>query len=348
MKNNDFTPDRYMKELYGRKYNNPYADVHNAEQAAAVGEKIRASLAEAFGIDRIPGKTEQLQPRLLLSIKENGITRKKFSAEICDDLNMCFYLLVPEKKAPGNPGVTALCGHSYGARQIVRTRASGKTKILPFFDNYQKDFAYELARRGATVAVPELIGFGEARLQKDMHLPFYASSCKTLSSHLLLYGLTTASMRIYQAMRCTDILAAYGANPDNTGIMGISGGGLCALYTALLDKRIKKTVVSGYINTFETSILNRWHCPDNYIPGLLTIGEMYDFASALAPRSLVMECGEHDKLFPVEGSRRAIDKISRIYALYGSQDCFTADIFNGKHEVSGKLSYEFLTGERII
>lgn len=339
MKNTDFSPDLYFRELYEKR---PFPfEGKTADEIKITAEEIREKAISAFGIDNIPEKTESLSPVLLKSEKRKGYEIKTFSVKICQNLNMLYYILIPEKK--NGFGVVAVCGHGYGVRQILRQSKSGKYRKINFFDNYQKNFAEELALRGNTVIAFEPVAFGKARLKKDSKKPFYISSCETVSMHSLMYGFTTAALRIYQAQRCIDLLS--NENISRFGIMGISGGGLVALYTALIDKRIEKTVVSGYVNTFGTSVLKRWHCTDNFIPGLLTIGDMYDFAAALAPRKLLVECGEKDKLFFVEGSLEAVKKISAVYEKLGVKENFTADIHSGKHEISGKASFDFFGKE---
>ncbi len=335
MKNNDFSPDLYFRELYKNR-SFPFRD-KSAEEIKITAAEIREKAAKAFGIDKIPYKVKNPSPVLLFSEKRKGYEIKTLSVEICQNLNMLCYLLLPEKK--NGFGVVAVCGHGYGARQIIRQSKNGKYRKINFFDNYQKNFAEALVHRGNTVIVFEPIAFGKARLKMDSRKPFYISSCETVSMHSLMYGFTCAGLRIYQAMCCVDILAKEGL--PRFGIMGISGGGLVSLYTALLDERIEKIVVSGYVNTFGTSVMARWHCTDNYIPGLLGIGDMYDFASALAPRPLLIECGKRDKLFPISGSEEAVKRISDVYKALGAEEKFTAHIHGGKHEISGQLSFDF-------
>ena len=238
----------------------------------------------------------------------------------------------------------AVCGHGYGVRQILRQDKRGGTRIMNFLDNYQKNFALELAKRGATVLAFEPVAFGEARLQKDLKKPFYISSCDTVSHHALLYGISTAALRVRQAIAAADILLSLpSTDPERLGVMGISGGGLVALYAALSDDRFRRVAVSGYINTYATGILARWHCPDNYIPALATAGDTGDFAAALAPRVLVMESGVRDRLFTVDGSRAAAERIKSVYALFGAENNFYLDIFEGKHRISGEISFGVLT-----
>ena len=85
-----------------------------------------------------------------------------------------------------------------------------------------------------------------------------------------------------------------------------------------------------------------WHCPDNYIPGILEIGEIYDFAASLAPRKLLIESGTKDKIFPIEASKKAHEEIKKVYSLAGAADKLQIDFFEGKHQVSGKKSFDFL------
>lgn len=333
----DFSPDLYFRELYK---NRPFPfENKNADEIKAASADIKRRAKEIFALDKIPCKESELSFEILTEEKRKSYVIKTLSVKLCKNLNMLCYLLVPDK--PSEMGVVAVPGHGYGVRQIIRQDKNGKYRRINFLDNYQKNFAEELALRGNTVIAFEPVGFGKARLKKDMKKPFYISSCETVSMHSLMYGFTTASLRIYQAQRCIDILKKEGLS--RFGIMGISGGGLVALYTSLIDDRIEKTVVSGYVNTFGESVFSRWHCTDNYIPELMTVGDMYDFASALAPKKLLLECGEKDKLFPIDGTLQAIKRVSDVYKKLGVSESFTVDIHPGKHQVSGRMSFDFFS-----
>lgn len=340
MMKSEYSPDAFFEGLY-ENYTSPYENVTGKGDCLKVSSEIKEKLKKALAIDKIPDKTEELKPEITASEKRGNYTQHTLSVEICKGLKMLCYVLEPEN---ARSGIVAFCGHGYGCRQIIRQSKSGKYRKINFLDNYQKNFAEALAEMGNLVIVPEPIGFGEAKLRKDMPKPFYSSSCDTVSHHALLYGFSTASLRVYQVIRCIDILQqTYGC--EKIGCMGISGGGLVSLYSACVDERIQKACVCGYINTFRTSVLSMWHCPDNYIPDLLNIGEMYDFASAIAPRKLMMQYGRKDKLFPIEGSRLAAEKISAVYSAVGAKLNFTPVEFDGKHEVSLPQALEFFTQE---
>ncbi len=342
MKSSPYSPDEFMAGLYGKMQAKPYAEAKNAEDALAIGNEIKEKAKKLFAVDKILGGDYKLE-KVGKALEYPEYSLQKYSFELCENLKTAVFILTPKNIKKSAPAVVALCGHGYGVRQILGISKSGKKKKIRYFDNYQKNFAVELAKRGCVVAAPELFGFGEARLKKDLIKPFYISSCDELSHHLLPYGLTTASVRIAQAIACGEILLKEkNVEPEKLGVMGISGGGLTALYASVIDDKFKKTVISGYVNTFRSSILSMWHCPDNYIPGILEIGEIYDFASSLAPKKLLIESGTRDKLFPIEASKKAHEEIRKVYSLAGAEDKLQIDIFEGKHQVSGKKSFDFL------
>lgn len=342
MKSSPYSPDEFMAGLYGKLYADPYAEAKSKEDALAIGKEIGEKAKNIFATDKLGGGVYRLE-KVGKALEYKDYTLQKYSFELCENLKTAVYLLTPKNIKNTAPAVVALCGHGYGVRQILGISKKGKKKHIRYLDNYQKSFAVELVKRGCVVAAPELFGFGEARLKKDLIKPFYISSCDKLSHHLLPYGLTTASIRVLQAVTCSKILLSQKCvDPERLGIMGISGGGLTALYASVIDESFKKTVISGYVNTFESSILSMWHCPDNYIPNILTVGEIYDFAASLAPRKLLIESGTKDKLFPIEASQKAHSKIRNVYSLMGADDRLQIDVFDGKHSISGRKSFDFL------
>ena len=344
MKNSPYSPDEFMSGLYGKLSAEPYKNAKSSEEAIEIGKHIKEKAKELFSVDKL----SELQTDLKLvpvgkALDYPEYTLKKYSVEILEGLHSLIYILEPKNTQNKTNGVVALCGHGYGVRQILNISKKGNKKHFNYFDNYQNNFAVEMAKRGCTVIAPELFGFGEARLSHDLWKPFYISSCDELSHHLLPFGLTTASVRVYQALICAKILRNMDTvDETRVSLMGISGGGLTTLYASVLDDSIYKTVICGYINTFKDSIFARWHCPDNYIPHILEVGEIYDFASALAPKELFIESGEKDKLFPIKASIEAHENIKKVYSLMNAGHRLHIDAFPGKHAVCGRKSFDWL------
>ncbi len=340
-----YTCDSFLEGLYPRLAGSPFAGADSAERAAAVIGSLREGLRGCLGLPVLESLALESVPAPVgKPVCTKEYTAQKYAFEPLPGLKVPVWLLTPAAAEGPAPAVVAMCGHGYGVQQTVGVTKGGRRRRLPFFDEYQKRFAAGLAKRGCIVAAPEPVAFGEMRLKEDLKKPFYASSCDTVSHRLLPYGVTTAGVRVYEALRCLKWLQTMpAADPARLGVMGISGGGLAALYASVCEPAFARTVVSGYACTFRESILSRWHCPDNYIPGILALGEIGDFAAAVAPRPLLIESGTRDPLFPLHGAQDAHARAGRVYALMNASEALSVDIFNGRHRVNGAQAFRFLS-----
>ncbi|RRJ65159.1 dienelactone hydrolase [Paenibacillus oralis] len=308
-------------------------------------EEWRAGLAASFAarLGGFPALPEELQPARLERVSCPGYVRERVEITTFEGMRMAVYLLLPERPlASPAPAVIAVHGHGYGSREIVGLMPDGAERTGP--SGLHKDFAVSLVKQGFVVAAPELLGFGDRRLAEDLAGgEATRNSCYRLSSALLLAGQTMAGFRIYETMRALDYLRTRSeVAPERIGIMGISGGGLVAGFTAALDERIACAVVSGYAGTFATSILTRNHCLDNYIPGILQDAEMPDLLGLIAPRGLFLESGDTDHLFGQDGARQALDRLKLIYEAAGGAGRVEADFFTGGHEINGEPAFAWL------
>ena len=268
-------------------------------------------------------------------------TRERIIFEAETGLLTPAYLLVPDGANALTPTVVALAGHGFGVADIVGLRPDGAEQ-QPGESGYHKAFAVALAQRGFVVIAPELFGFGELRLARDIDNENPgASSCNAISTMLLMIGRTMAGVRVNQARRCVDALAELGYAKAPVA-MGISGGGLVCAYFTALDERVRACCVSGFANTYRGCILAMHHCVDNYQPGLLLTAEMPDILSMIAPRPMIWESGEHDPIFPIAHVFEAEGIVRRVYKAFGKEENFEVDSFVDVHTIHGVRSYDFL------
>jgi dienelactone hydrolase len=149
--------------------------------------------------------------------------------------------------------------------------------------------------------------------------------------------------RVWDVMRAIDwLVTREEVDPGRVALVGISGGGTVALYTAALDVRVAATVLSCSFCTFRDSIFSISHCIDNYVPGILKWFEMADLAGMVAPRALFVEGGSGDPLFPEAGVRTAVEQAREIYQRTDASAHFQYDFFRGDHEFAGNSALPFL------
>jgi dienelactone hydrolase len=273
--------------------------------------------------------------------RERKYTRERIVFEAEADLLTPAYLLVPDGADASTPTIVALEGHGFGVADIAGLNPDG-TEQAPRESGYQKAFAVALAQRGFVVIAPELFGFGELRLERDIKPDNpHDSSCNAISTMLMTVGRTMAGVRVNQARRCGDALAELGYNQKPMA-MGISGGELVCTYFTALDDRVQACCVSGFANTYRGCILGLHHCVDNYQPGLLLTADMPDILSLIAPRPMIWESGEQDPIFPIAHVLEAEHIVKRVYKAYGKEADFALDRFPADHQIHGSASYDFL------
>ncbi|MBX0320595.1 alpha/beta hydrolase family protein [Shouchella clausii] len=273
-----------------------------------------AALREAMG--DFP-KATMLEATCLYKRQHPSFTESAYVLPTTAELKLPFRLFEP---VGGNKEtvVLALHGHGAGAEEALQE------------DSSHNAFALKLVEQGAVVVLPELAGFGARKRKQDQA---EQNSCFSIASHLLLYGKTLAGLRVFECARLLDWVGE--TRRGNIGCIGFSGGALIALLLAATDERIKATVLSGFASLMRDSILASRHCLDNYIPGLLAIGETPQLLELINPRALFIESGSDDHLFPSESVKQALHE-----SKWGE-----ADFFAGGHQVNGTKAIPWLCNE---
>lgn len=313
-------------------------------EATAWQDRTREALRQAMGFRDLPPAS--LLPRRIEAVDKGDYVREKIILRTSKYSLMPVYLLVPKGRKGPFPVVVAFHGHGYGAKEIVGLWEDGQERNAP--DGYQGDFAIALCRRGFAVAAPEISCFGERQtdfsfVNTTIGQPNHATSCTHAAKWAFHFGGSVMGLRVHDGERLIDYL---GTRRDldcaRLGAMGISGGGMHAMYSACLDERIKACVISGYYSTYRDSILSMHHCFCNFIPGLHQFGEMHDLIGLLAPRPVLVEAGNYDPLFPIAAVTKSVSKARTVYRRFRAEENFQADYFEGRHRIHGKRAYDFL------
>ncbi|QMV40945.1 dienelactone hydrolase [Cohnella cholangitidis] len=310
-----------------------------AESAERKKIRLKQSLRDSLGDFE---RTEADCPITLERVECDGYIRERVELSAVAGLSFGAYVLIPANSSGKLPGVIAVHGHGYGSRQICGMREDGTADAgEPDIYNH---FAIQLVKKGFVVIAPDVIGFGERRLKSDLAVdPNARSSCYTLSTHLLMLGKTLTGLRVAEMLGALDYFARRPEVDSNRiGIAGFSGGSLISYVAAALDERIRAALLIGFPNTFQDSIMAVHHCLCNYTPGILTQAELPELMGLISPRPLFLESGDADPIFPAHGFHKAVQEVKRIYGLENAERLIGSDLFPGKHEVSGRYSFDWL------
>ena len=320
----ELQPNTELRALTAQSARFPFAAV-TRDQALAWQADCRVALAATVGFVDAPvmGWDDRPAPPTAEFVEEvdrGDFTRRKALLATGPNSFMPVYLLKSKDASGPLPLVIAYHGHGYGVKDIVGLWEDGTERYTP--DGVHKDFAIELCRRGFLVAAPEIAGFGERQndysdldTELGQQIP---DTCHNAATYAFMLGKSLVGMRVRDGMRLLDWLGASGEiDPAHVGAMGLSGGGMLTFFHTCLDERIRACVISGYFTNWRDSILAMYHCTCNFVPGLLTIGELTDVVGLIAPRPLLVEVGSRDPIYPIGPVREAVGRTRDVYDALG-------------------------------
>ncbi len=334
-----WSPDKYLRNLYNSTRPKFNFSVRHMDEYARWKDGLRETFIRDLG--NFPKVRPELNTRVIEEREYQDYTLERVVYDGDVDLAIPAYILKPKNAGQRLPAIVACHGHGYGSREIIGLNPDGTDNYGD--PSYQKNFALELMKRGFLIIAPDLLGFGDRRLDEDREKEPNASSCHMISTYLLMLGKTMAGLRVYDIIRTIDYLETRDdVDIDRIGCMGISGGGLVCGFVTAIDDRIKAAVISGYTNTFIDSVMSIFHCVDNFIPGLVNHAEMPDILGLIAPRPLLVESGTKDPIFPIEATRKAYAKIKDVYRFLDAEDKIDSDFFEDEHVISGAKAYDWM------
>lgn len=293
-----------------------------------VQQEKRAQLRQRLGIDKLERMAALLppqQPEMLDQVKKEGCTIQQLGLTILPGLTMPAYVLTPDHPRLDQEGkpIGMLYCHGHGRGGI---RDCFERKDPPAYHKY---IPLTLAERGYTIFTFEPVAFGDFRVTDYSGTD---TGCYPVTTRLLLHGITTVGLRIFQADAMAKYLRSQGI--VRYGVAGISGGGTVTSMYAALNDQMSAVVISGYTNLFSHCVMAMHHCVDNFIPDVLQVGEIPYLIALAAPKPLYIASGLQDPIFPIEGTKEAIAILRDIYEKQGIGDRISQELFEGVHEFS--------------
>lgn len=228
------------------------------------------------------------------------------------------YLLIPKTGKTQYPLAIALQGHTTGFHNSV-----GIIKYEQDRTSQQDDcFGLQAVEHGFTALCIEQRGMGENRSHRYPG-PGGLHQCSFTAMRAIHLGRTIIGERVWDVSRGIDALEKLSIpeiNLDQIMILGNSGGGTAAFYSACCEERIGYAAPGCSVCSYRDSIMDILHCVCNNIPQASRWFEMEDLSCLIAPRRLTVLAGAKDAIFPLDGVKETYEGIEKIYKRAGVPD----------------------------
>jgi dienelactone hydrolase len=305
-----------------------------------VQKELRQKLLTMLG--GLPTTRTPLKAQVTGRIAMDGFHIEKLIFESLPGIYVTALLYVPDDANSGehtkHPAILVPAGHA----------ENGKA-------HYQV-LCQRLVQRGYVVISWDPVGQGErsqfwdAKAGKSRYNRICAEHA-VLGNLAYLADTNLARWEIWDGLRAFDyLLTRPEVDPERINITGTSGGGFQAMHIAALEPRIKVAAISCYITSLPMRIHNRIFKdpdsdPEQDLYGMISNG--VDNAGLLLlmyPRPVFVAAATLD-FFPIEGTHKTFQEVSRLYSRFGHADRIAmAEGYHG-HQYSDenqKAAFEFL------
>ncbi len=302
---------------------------------------VREVLIEEMG--GWPQPAVPLDPEVTDRFDEGAWVRERVLFRVEEALSVPCWLLVPKDLGPGEkrPAVLALHGHGNGKDDVVGLDG-GDPERRELIERLNYDYARKFAERGYVVLAPDHRNFGERRYSSERMRG--RDPCNLVMLKALLFGRNMLLANVWDCRRCLDYLQTRDdVDADRLGVVGLSYGGTLALWLAALDERVKVACVSCYLNSFRAYAIELDNTCGVQTPTAFFeyLDEMWELSALVAPRPILFESGIHDQAFPVEEAKEQFRQVQRVYQLLGVPERVAHDVFDGGHQFSGRMAFDW-------
>lgn len=242
---------------------------------------------------------------------ERGLRWERVELDTTDNDTIPCILITPADRV----AVDVIAVHQHAGDFTI-----GKSEPAGSAGDASLAYGIALARRGARVVMPDLVGF-EDRQRRWTDDP--AADERLDALFRVANGSSLQAKHTRDVATVTTWMCDTSDPSTELGVVGHSLGGQIALFALGVDSRFTRGVVScglGTIASFESERIR--HNPAWFVPGLAAAGDVGLVASAVEVPVLV-SAGADDPLFPIDGVRAVLERFPA--------GTLTAELFDGAH-----------------
>ena len=138
----------------------------------------------------------------------------------------------------------------------------------------------------------------------------------------------------WNGMRGIDYLQSRpDVDPQRIAVTGISGGGAATFWIAAADERVKVAVPVSGMADLRSYVGNRvinGHCDCMFLYNTFQ-WPWTRIAALIAPRPMLFTNSDADAIFPMDANDRVINRLERVYSLFGAGDLVDSLVSIGGH-----------------
>jgi dienelactone hydrolase len=359
------------------KHLGPFSDLVVAARAArplfpiaSPGKETRESAREVFGFTFGSERPEDL--RIERSWSDDGVDGELLSWSVGFGPRTHAWVLKPSGVRESLPGILALHDHGhfkfYGKEKIADGPEGPIAALKPFRDAYYGGRAYcnLLASEGFVVLVHDAFLWGSRRFPldafPDMDLKlakaveaalgpeaaspegtYNGAAClheHLVSKYCTLLGTNIASVVAYEDRVALNYLRERpDVRAEQTGCIGLSGGGLRAAVLRATHDLLGPCVIAGMMSSYE-ELIDRCVAPHTWMlfpSGWSLRGDWPDLAASAAPAPLLIQYLLDDAQFTVAGMRGADARIAMHYCKVGGAEAYRGEFYPGPHRFDAEM-----------
>ncbi len=282
--------------------------------------RLRQEYLYMLGLWPLPEKTD-LNATVTGTVERDNVVIEKLYFQSRPGLYVTGNLYRPKESKGKLPAVLYVCGHS------GRGRDGNKTAF--------QDHGLWFASNGYVCLIIDTLQLGEVA---GIHHGTYGVP-GTKPAEVRWWwqarGYTPAGVECWNGVRAIDYLVSRpDVDADRIAVTGISGGGAATFWIAAADERVKCAVPVSGMSDLESYVKNKvinGHCDCMFLVNAYR-WEWTTIAALVAPRPLLFANSDADPIFPMDGNRRIIERLRKLYTLYDKPDLVDEYVSVGGHD----------------
>jgi cephalosporin-C deacetylase-like acetyl esterase len=285
--------------------------------------RLRQQYFYMLGLWPLPEKTP-LHAAITARREHDGIVLENLHFQSRPGLYVTANLYRPKEVTTRLPTILYLCGHADHGRDGNKSA-------------YQ-DQGLWFAHHGYVCLILDTLQLGEIPGRHHGTYGIRANRDKNGQAETRCWwhsrGYTPAGVECWNGVRAIDyLLTRPEVDPERLGVTGISGGGAATFWVAAADERLKCAVPVSGMSDLESYVKHKvinGHCDCMFLYNTYQ-WEWTTIAALIAPRPLLFANSDNDSIFPMDGNRRIIARLRKLYGWYGKPELVEEYVSQGGH-----------------